>query len=142
MPIAYTTNQRQYLQKELKRMPNLLWFIKNFKLIFGGQIRFFESRATTDNNKTIFAQSQTYITRQLNTFKGWRCNLGLESIYIHWNGNIQGSCGQLPYTGNNIHNILDKDFKLTFQPTLSPVTCMRNCCECPPETHLTKISFS
>jgi organic radical activating enzyme len=136
--IDYTQEQREYLKNEIKRMPNILWFIKNVKLIIGGQIRPWESTAKMLNGNKIKAQSQTYITHGWTNFKGWSCNLGIEGIYIHWNGQIQGSCGQPLWNKN--YNILDPNFNFT--PNLKPVICQQSQCNCPPETQLSKVYFS
>ena len=135
--IDYTSNQRDYLKNEIKRMPGILWFMKNIKLIFDGQIRPWESIAIMSGGIKIRAQSQTYITNGWTNFKGWSCNLGIEGIYIHWNGLLQGSCGQLPW--DKTYNILDNNFK--FSPDLKSVVCQQTQCTCPPETQLSKINF-
>lgn len=135
----YNSSQKQFLSKETKRWPNVLWFLKNCKLLFNGSIRPIESKAKLEDRSTLFASSNTYINKNLNGFYGWDCHIGLESIYIHWDGNIQGSCGQILFNQKNSYNILDRDFYQKFNPDLVPTRCAISACNCSPETHITKI---
>lgn len=135
----YNNSQKQFLSKETKRWPNVFWFIKNYKLLFDGSIRPVESKATLEDNSIMFASSNTYINKSLNSFLGWDCHIGLESIYIHWDGNIQGACGQILFDQKNSYNILDPDFGKKFNPDLVPTRCSIPICNCSPETHITKI---
>lgn len=133
----YTNEQKNYMKHGLKRIPGLVWFIKNFKLLFA-QIRIFESKAIMSNGKTVNARPQTYINNNWNNFKGWECNMGLESIYIHWDGNIGSSCQEKIYGLDYSYNILDSEFVNKFNPIFKPVTCSINNCFCQPETHVSK----
>lgn len=130
----YSESQRTYLQKELKQYPSISWLIKNLKLLVNGNIKIFES-TYIKNNKKYYASPQHYITTEQNNFKGWQCAIGLETIYIEYDGLIKGSCGQSILDNNNI---LDSNFKQKFKPKFSPVICKNNTCSCPPETHVTK----
>jgi organic radical activating enzyme len=137
----YDKIQKKFMSNETKRWPNVLWFIKNLKLLFNGSINFFESRARLSDGSFFFATSNTYINNNLNSFYGWDCSIGLESIYIHWTGDIQGACGQILFNQKNNYNILNEDFQQTFKPNLSTVKCKILKCTCSPETHVTKIKF-
>ena len=130
----YTDTQQKYLQKELKQYPRISWIIKNLKLLVNGNIKIFES-TYIKNNKKYYASPQHYITTNQNNFQGWQCAIGLETIYIDYDGLIKGSCGQDILDNNNI---LDNKFKQKFKPVFSPVICKIKCCNCPPETHITK----
>jgi organic radical activating enzyme len=134
--VTYTDEQRAYLQKETKKYPGIIWLVKNIDLITTGKIRRHES-CLISNGKTKKATSQYYITHKLNQFHGWHCQLGVEGMYIHWTGEITGSCGQR-IAGNNI---LHADFVEKF--TLpNGVVCNQLQCNCPPETHISKVAPS
>lgn len=137
-PIEYTEKQKRYLATEIKRFPNILWFIKNFKLIFNGSIRLFESKATLSNGKTILATPQKYINNGWTEFKGWSCDVGLDCVFIDSKGFIKGSCGQTIYNIPFQHNILTPNFVETFKPALVPSICSMQSCLCQPENHITK----
>lgn len=135
---SYNESQKNFLSSETKRRPNIVWFIKHYKLLFDGSLQRFESKATQSNGSPIFAGPNTYINRDSNDFFGWKCHIGLESIYIHWTGDIQGACGQILFEETNSYNILDRDFIEKFHPRLIPSQCSKSKCICSPETHITK----
>ena len=136
--LNYNKDQKKYLSNGLKRFPNISWLWKNRKLIFSNKIRLYESIAFLRNGKKLKAKSETYINRSLNSFRGWECNIGVESVYVHWDGSLIGSCGQKLYGLDHSINILDKDFINKFNVELKPVICSINSCPCQPETHISK----
>lgn len=137
---VYTNEQRKFLSKELKRFPSIIWILKNLNLLVNGHIKFFESKYIEDGVKK-YATAQYYINTQQTKFKGWNCAVGVESVYINFDGEIKGSCGQKIFN-NSQSNILDVDFTKNFNPKIESSICSIEQCLCPPETHLTKINFS
>lgn len=133
----YTEEQLKYIEKEDKRWPNFFWFVKNFKLL-KEQLRLYDSIGTYDNGKTIKAKPGTYLGLDAHHFKGWKCNIGLETVYIDWAGEIKGSCNAHVFNRTPYYNILDKNFKNEFKVVKEPVTCPYSNCNCLPETHVTK----
>jgi organic radical activating enzyme len=135
--LPYTKLQKQYMSKELKRLPNLTWFLKNYNLIFDGSIKIFESAVwLEDKTLPVMATSNTYINHGWTNFTGWNCNIGLDSIYVNWDGIIQGACGQPLF--DQRYNMLDSNFINLFDPEFKQSKCQIACCSCIPETHLTK----
>lgn len=135
--VSYTPEQRIFLQKELKRFPTIIWLIKNIKLVLDGTVKKYESIFYTDNGKTGRASSQFYITTEQNKFKDWDCNIGIESVYINYTGDLMGSCGQI-ILGNSF-NIFTNDFIREFKIKKTPVRCKLEKCICPPDTHVSKV---
>lgn len=133
----YDEKQLQYLKKDLKRWPSLYWFWKNRRLL-KDEIRLYESKYTMPEGNVKFARPGTYINEGWNEFKDWKCNIGLESIYVDWNGDLKGACNAKLYDLNYSHNILKADFATTFDPIIKPVTCPFAACFCMPETQITK----
>lgn len=131
----YSIEQRKFLKKQNKRIPNLLWFIKNFKLLTSKKIRITESIAYYQDGSKEKARANYYMNRKLNYFEGWNCNIGLERFYIDVDGTIKGSCGQKLFDN---YNILDQDFIEKFNPDLKPTICQIKNCYCGPEMHITK----
>lgn len=78
------------------------------------------------------------VLNKANNFYGYKCNLGVDRIYINIEGNIGGACRQQLFNDNL--NIYDLDFeeKLNNFPKLEPVTCNRNNCGCGAEIILDK----
>ncbi len=140
--IQLTKDQKKFLKNSLKRIPSPLWIWKNRKLVFGGQIRLYESTAYLENGKSLKAKSNTYINNNWNNFEGWSCDIGLDSVYIHWDGEIKGSCMQTIYGLDQPFNILDSDFVEKFDPEFKPSICSKKNCYCSPETHISKFKLS
>ena len=139
LTVKYTANQKEYLKTEIKRIPNIFWFIKNIRLLLSKAVKRHKSVATLNTGIKLFARSSTYINKNFIKFKGWNCNIGLESVYINWDGSIKGSCGQTLFNLNSSFNILDQNFVINFNPLLVSSTCQMNVCNCLPETHISKI---
>lgn len=66
-----------------------------------------------------------------NQFKGWTCNIGLESLMINWDGEVHRATCRV---GGSLGNIYNDTFDL---PT-EPVTCDRNFCTCAADIPITK----
>lgn len=137
--VLYSSEQRKYLQREIKRLPNLFWILKRLELLIKGVMRFKESIFTLSNGVRKKASPQYYLTTQQNFFKGWQCNLGIESLYIDYIGSIMGSCNQ-QFLPKKI-NILDKNFIEEFVVPINSVICEQQQCNCPRETHISKINL-
>lgn len=140
--VSYTADQQKYLVDEIKQMPNLLWFLKNSKLIYKGLIKKYSSIATLDNGKTLKATAAGYVSRGWNIFTNWSCDVGLDTLYIKWTGELQGSCGQPVFNLDSKFNILETDFINKFDPIMTSSICKVSLCACQPETHISKFSLS
>jgi organic radical activating enzyme len=136
--IKYNNSQLIYLEKELKRLPNLFWFSKNIKLLTNYNIRDPRSIATLDNGKKLQAGNSTYINKGYTNFRGWNCNINQEAIYVGWNGDIKGSCGQILFGKTKSYNILNDDFIKQDLPINISSICSIDNCTCQPDTHVTK----
>jgi len=66
-----------------------------------------------------------------NNFKDWKCNAGLESLMINWDGEVHRATCRV---GGTLGNIYNNSFVL---PS-SPVICDRNYCTCAADIPLTK----
>lgn len=114
---CYTAEQKLYLNNSIKRIPDsekLLERIDDFKL--------HQSVALFSDNSAEACKPHTIIMNAWNNFKGWKCNLAMESIIIDHNGFILGSCGEM-LNG------------------FEPIQCPRLECSCQPDTHISKFKF-
>ena len=137
---VYTNDQMKYIKRGIKRIPSLSWFWKNRSLL-KEEMRIWESKATLDTGKVIWARPGTYINNNWNNFKNWKCNIGSENIYIDWAGDIKGSCNAKLYNLNYYQNILDDKFTENFSLDVKPITCTYSGCWCSPENHISKIKI-
>jgi hypothetical protein len=112
-----------------KNNANISQKISNAVLLYGGKY---------DNGK-IKKINRNYLSlNDKNYFKGWVCNLGLESINIQKDGRISGACHNKLFGMRDYYNIYDEDFKEKFNPKLMPTICEVERCWCQPEQLLTK----
>lgn len=126
----YTQDQLQFFENKRKRFPGEEWYYARTKKP-GTEVTIIK-----DNGEEIFTTDDSWIIRNnLNYFKDWSCNLGLDFIKILPNGRITGNCGQSLY---NDYNLYDTRFKEIFNPVIGPVVCSRSICRCNEETVCTK----
>jgi len=71
------------------------------------------------------------IKLHMNSFKGWSCNAGLESLMINWDGEVHRATCRVGGSLGNIYNG-------TFQVPTEPITCSREWCTCAADIPLTK----
>jgi organic radical activating enzyme len=129
---VYSEEQNKFMRIGIKRLPSVWWFIKQFKLVLDKTMRLYESVYINDNKK-YKARAETYIINNDINFKGYECYMGIESLYIDWNGELKSSCGQELFNGQ--YNIFDS---LEFKPNLDPIICKQDSCYCPTENHVSK----
>jgi MoaA/NifB/PqqE/SkfB family radical SAM enzyme len=73
------------------------------------------------------------IKHHKNNFKGWTCNVGLESLMINWDGEVHRATCRV---GGSLGNIYDG----SFEAPDAPVVCDRNWCTCAADIPITKSS--
>ena len=133
-PPQYTTEQREVFKKHAKRRPPILKVLKDeWENVIKGRTKLIYS----DGSKK--RVERNYLsTNNLNNFKGWMCNIGIENINIQKSGQITGVCGNLVYGEDNLYNLYDPDFVTKFNPKLVPSVCTKCVCWCQPEQLMTK----
>jgi MoaA/NifB/PqqE/SkfB family radical SAM enzyme len=87
---------------------------------------------TLINNKISF-HSNDMIKLHMNQFNGWRCNAGIESLMINWDGDIHRATCRV---GGSLGNIYTGDFSMPNQQ----VICDRKFCTCTADIPITKFS--
>lgn len=94
-----------------------------------------EQEATVPENciidDTKIMHSNDIIKLHLNQFKNWKCNAGLESLMINWDGEVYRATCRV---GGSLGNIYNK----TFLISSLPVICSRNFCTCSADIPLSK----
>jgi hypothetical protein len=109
---------------DMKYEPNDLAWIKS-------------SEATVNPNTliddTVQYHANDVIKLHLNQFKDWKCNIGIESLMINWDGEVfRATCR----VGGSLGNI----YQGTFTIPDAPVSCTRNFCTCATDIPITKIN--
>lgn len=67
-----------------------------------------------------------------NQFEGWKCNAGLESLMINWDGEVHRATCRV---GGSLGNIYQGDFEIPEQA----IICTRKWCTCAADIPLTKV---
>ena len=80
-----------------------------------------------------YGNTNYIISSGQNDFRGWACNIGLESLFIHWDGWIKkGNCLQ----GGNLFHLNDHEsHKLPDQAEL----CVQKICHCGTDVMISKV---
>lgn len=81
----------------------------------------------------VYIHSNDVIKNKLNSFKGWSCNAGLESLMINWDGDVHRATCRV---GDSLGNI----YTGTFAVPDSPVVCTRDWCTCSADIPISKVS--
>ena len=93
-----------------------------------------ERTATVEPNVIIddkLYHANDVIKLHLNQYKGWTCNIGLESLMINYDGDVHRATCRV---GGSLGNIYDGTFNI---PT-EPIICDRNYCTCAADIPITK----
>jgi Radical SAM superfamily/4Fe-4S single cluster domain len=76
--------------------------------------------------------SNDIIKHGFTDYRGWKCNVGLESLFVQFDGSIKrGNCE----VGGNIGTIQDID---NIQWPTTPIICTSSRCDCNPDIRVTK----
>jgi len=133
-PPQYTKKQRLFFKNHIKRRPPIWKILKDeYKNILKGKTKAFYSDGTRKK-----VERNYFSVNNLNNFKGWMCNIGIENINIQKDGKITGTCGNYVYGEERFYNLYDPNFTEVFQPNLIPSLCTKTGCWCQPEMLMTK----
>lgn len=125
----YTTEQLEWFNHNHRRPAGLLTHLKHGGLYIGANYYYADGKVDKSGSDPI-----NLINRQENDFRGWMCNIGLESLFVHWDGDIQrANCRQgNPRIIGNINNP-----ELIQWPT-APEVCVQHECHCATDVAITK----
>lgn len=79
-----------------------------------------------------YIHANDIIKHKLNSFEGWSCNAGLESLMINWDGDVHRATCRV---GSSLGNIYNDTFKMP----IDPIICTRKWCTCAADIPLTKV---
>lgn len=100
---------------------DLEWILKNDSTV--------NPNCKVDNEQIIHAND--IIKNNHNCFKGWSCNIGIESLMINWDGEVHRATCRV---GGSLGNI----YTGTFQQPKDSVICSRDWCTCAADIPITK----
>lgn len=82
----------------------------------------YETITLYDDGSESFILCNDIVMKKQNYFKDWHCRLGLDSIFISFEGDIEGGTCRL----RNLGNIFDKEFEFPEEPLI----CPKDYCHC------------
>jgi molybdenum cofactor biosynthesis enzyme MoaA len=130
----YTTDQKKYFEKTLKRFPNLIWYIRTNKNPVGNK----KVWVIDEQDKKQKVNDSWFSLNKMNYFRGWECSLGIEYVKIHQDGRVSGNCEQKLWGQDFYYNLYDEKFENKFEPKLIPTICEKSICACKGEIVLNK----
>jgi organic radical activating enzyme len=128
--LIYNELQKKYLSNSVKRKPGFFYHLFNNKL---DNKKF---TVTHDTGRVERIGYNTILINGWNHFRGWECNLGVDSIFIDYTGRISGTCGEYLFEKDFYYNLHDENFD--FKPDLKPIICSKDGCYCASEVMLKK----
>ena len=132
---TYTPEQSKYISSCVKRRPSIWWILKHEKILGHNP------KVTFENGTTKTVKRNWMSLNDLNRFKGWECNLGIDIINIQHDGKISGTCHMKLFGEQEYYNVYDQNFVEKFTPELKPVICEFEKCWCQPEQLLDKVKL-
>jgi organic radical activating enzyme len=134
--VVYTPEQINFIKENsLIRRGHWFYLLKN---IFKSYYYQKEPVATFASGETRKLSSNEIMLNEWNQFENWKCNIGIDCIFVGLDGNISGTCGQILYGETQNYNLYDAEFKSKFSPNIQPAICQQKSCLCVSEANLTK----
>jgi hypothetical protein len=134
----YSSEQLEYLENKIKKLPPKEYLDKMRAL---NNIQEEKTRAVitwADGTKEPYT-SFAIISKRLNNFFGWECNLGVDRVNIQRDGALCGACGEPKIYGDSYFKIHDIDFVEKFtHEVIKPIKCTMMTCSCKSEVRITK----
>lgn len=122
-PIHYTSEQEAYL---LDSKP-----FCNFNPKFSPRLPTGADAIFADGRIERLFDSNAWVSRGQTNFEGWTCNIGLETLFVNFNGDIyRGNCS----VGGRIGSILNPDI----QWPVKPIRCNERLCHCTTDVQVSK----
>jgi len=129
----YNDDQKVYLEERIRRYPNEEWYNKV------GPVEITKLFITLEDDTVKESEGDQWISiNNLNYFKGFKCNIGLEQVKIFQNGEITANCRDKIFGYPAPFNLYDENFKDNFNPKFKPITCTKDICSCKSEIAVTK----
>lgn len=130
--ILYEKYQKDYISSPVKRYPSIFWIFKKLKNLKR------DPKVVLENGKIKKVNRNWISLKKENRFKGWLCNIGVDSLYVDKDGRITGACRTKLFEN---YNLYDSDFSNKFKPEIKPKICDIDVCGCQPEQLLNKIKL-
>jgi organic radical activating enzyme len=135
----YNADQAEFLKSSIKRMPDLEWYEKvNKNPVEKRKIWIIKE----DDSSVQLPSDNWFALNNLNYFKGWTCNLGVEHLKIDQDGTISGNCKNKIWNLETPYNLYSTNFISEFKPIVAPTVCEQHICQCTSEITINKKKYA
>jgi MoaA/NifB/PqqE/SkfB family radical SAM enzyme len=134
--IAYTPAQRDFVKQRVYRHSGLWYQLKTLRY---KKPKYHKPTVYFANGTNRTVDTHEIILNKWNKFKGWDCNVGIDTFFINKDGDIQGACGEPLYGLDYKFNLYSEDFIDTFSPSSTTVSCSKDLCTCQDEANVSKV---
>ena len=124
--IRWTEGDHNVFDDMRYKPEDLQWIVKNEATVKPNTILMYK-------DKEEMLHANDVIKCNLNQYKGWACNAGIESLMINWDGDVHRATCRV---GGSLGNI----YTDTFTVPTDPINCTRDHCTCAADIPLTKVN--
>lgn len=131
----YTDEQKKLLSQWRLRQTNPLrhWIHNKYKTP--------TSKVVFEDNSRLSVKNNEIVLRRWNNFKGWDCNLGVDTLCVNFDGDLTGQCGNNLYGLDFKYNLKSPTFVEDFAPIIKSTFCHTDVCWCQPEVNVSKFNL-
>lgn len=133
--INYTEEQREYIRKRVIRHSNL-WY--RYTVLRRKKPKYYNPSVEFENAEVKQIDTHEIILNKWNKFKGWSCDVGIDTLFINRLGDVTGACGEFLYGYNKKFNLYDENFIAEFNPEKQSTICTKELCLCQDEANVNK----
>jgi len=134
----YSLEQLAYLQNKIKKLPPTE-YLEKMRALKNIQEEKTQAVITWDDGSKEPYTTFAIMSKRVNTFFGWECNLGVDRVNIQRDGALSGTCGETKIYGDDYFNIYDLDFVEKFtHEVVKPIRCSMLICSCKTEIRINK----
>jgi organic radical activating enzyme len=134
----YSLEQLAYLQNKIKKLPPNE-YLEKMRALKNIQEEKTQAVITWADGSQEPYTTFAIMSKRVNTFFGWECNLGVDRVNIQRDGALSGTCGETKIYGDDYFNIYDLDFVEKFtHAVVKPIRCSMLICSCKTEIRINK----
>jgi len=131
----YTPEQNQWILDHPQKNSGFMYWLLNPRLIQKKGVAMSARYYWDDNTNEYNVPEIDIINTGLNNFYGWQCDIGLESLFVHWDGDIQrANCKQ----GTPTRIIGNINYPEQIEWPTAPEICVQKDCHCSTDIIISK----
>jgi MoaA/NifB/PqqE/SkfB family radical SAM enzyme len=129
--ISYNIRRIRWTEGDHNIFDDMRYDADDYKWILENSSTVYANCVVDDDHNQLY-HANDIIKLHMNKYKDWKCNAGLESLMINWDGEVHRATCRV---GGSLGNIYEGSFTI---PT-EPIICTRDYCTCAADIPLTKV---